>query len=846
MPSRLKVALAVAVAAASATGMTGHASAATPPSCQGHKATIVVTAAHHVVRGTARGDVIVAPGAGDTIYGGAGNDLICAGAAKAVYGGAGNDRILARGGAVVHGGPGNDSIWLGAGNGAAYGDDGDDVLTGGSGQQLLAGGAGADRLTTGAHGRFTVRGGAGADVLRIVGGSGDVADGGAGADRVSVPAALLATTTVVPDPADVLNGAPESSPTSPTTPTTPTTPTSPTTPTTPTIGTGPLVATLTYDGSRGPVFATSDPGFGYQCCTDSIFRTDVTMPAGDRITSWNLAFGDESPDHHGLGGPVAVLSHFYDQQGLHTATLTVHDLRGQSATSSVVVGLDLQPTVTVTTAASDTSGNLTVSTAGTHANGGTTVASFRMAWGDGTFTTGTGAPPSSLHHTYARQGVYGAILMVVDSAGQKASGAASYTYSDGGLHANLLGWESDPLSDNYDQIEVATGRIHAGRSIGFSAATSAYPGSSGFPFPPGGETFTFDYGDGSAAFETQYAGASHTYTTAGKYTASVTVSDGTNQDTATMVVDVVGGAMTFTATPHTARIALGTGYELHTSATAPAGDALVAYSVSWGDDLSQILPPVTAGPVPSVLSHTYAAPGLYYVQLTSRDNHGGVREDSAEVAVFGTAPSFADGERWYGTTAMSGPESATNLGTYVYVDDVLPSLGAQLTTFDVDFGDGSAHAQGTFAGNGPLGTSYLTEEHAYTAAGEYDGTITARDSTGATGVWPFHVSVIATHPVLTLTVSNPSPHEGDLVTVTPTFDAGAGAIADNYQWSANGYDGSTSFPTFADPALGKGPGAPPPFTFRIYKQQGNGSLAVNVSVQTDHGYVSAGTSVQMG
>jgi hypothetical protein len=53
-----------------------------------------------------------------------------------------------------------------------------------------------------------------------------------------------------------------------------------------------------------------------------------------------------------------------------------------------------------------------------------------VIFGDGSRTSGTGAPPASVTHTYARAGTYGAFLVV---AQQQQYGGVQYTYARGGL-----------------------------------------------------------------------------------------------------------------------------------------------------------------------------------------------------------------------------------------------------------------------------------------------------------------------------------------------------------------------------------------------------------------------------
>lgn len=116
-----------------------------------------------------------------TIHGGDGHDTIQATAAADSYIGF-----------ELHGGPGNDTLQLPASlteivgtsvdTNSAYGDDGDDTITGGSVSETLDGGSGNDSIS-GGDGDDSLFGGDGIDYLNG-GGDQDVLDGGAGDDQL--------------------------------------------------------------------------------------------------------------------------------------------------------------------------------------------------------------------------------------------------------------------------------------------------------------------------------------------------------------------------------------------------------------------------------------------------------------------------------------------------------------------------------------------------------------------------------------------------------------------------------------------------------------------------------------
>jgi Ca2+-binding RTX toxin-like protein len=117
---------------------------------------------------------------GITVDGGSGNDVIIGGAGDdKLSGGTGNDVIAGRGGNdIISGGRGNDFLMGGTGN---------DVIDGGSGKDSIRGGAGNDVLR-GGRGDDVIHGEGGNDF--IAGGSGnDVTSGGAGFDII-IPGAV--------------------------------------------------------------------------------------------------------------------------------------------------------------------------------------------------------------------------------------------------------------------------------------------------------------------------------------------------------------------------------------------------------------------------------------------------------------------------------------------------------------------------------------------------------------------------------------------------------------------------------------------------------------------------------
>ena len=117
--------------------------------------------------GAIRGQLVaIADDIDDVETGTTGNDLIAGGNGNdAILGLTGNDTLSGgNGNDVVDGGGGDDELAGGNGNDLLYGSVGADSLVGGNGEDSLDGGAGDDELA-GGNGKDTVNGGTGDDVL---------------------------------------------------------------------------------------------------------------------------------------------------------------------------------------------------------------------------------------------------------------------------------------------------------------------------------------------------------------------------------------------------------------------------------------------------------------------------------------------------------------------------------------------------------------------------------------------------------------------------------------------------------------------------------------------------------
>ena len=130
------------------------------------------------------------------------------------------------------------------------------------------------------------------------------------------------------------------------------------------------------------------------------------------ITTWSVDFGD-GQHTGGAGKPPASVSHTYAKAGTFNANFAVKPgaYAVVAAFAQVVVGGGTPPTLSLT--ASPTSGKhpLAVTfTLGSNIPG--QVVSWQLQFGDGQRAGGSGKPPASVSHTYAKAGNYLAFLVV--------------------------------------------------------------------------------------------------------------------------------------------------------------------------------------------------------------------------------------------------------------------------------------------------------------------------------------------------------------------------------------------------------------------------------------------------
>ncbi len=230
-------------------------------------------------------------------------------------------------------------------------------------------------------------------------------------------------------------------------------------------------------------------------------------------------------------------------------------------------------------------------------------------------------------------------------------------------------------------------------------------------------SYAWDFGDGNTA---NGVAVSHTYTTAGSYTARLTVTDdGGEAGTASIGITVT---MSTGNTPPTARIGASA-----TSGEAPltlnysgrnstdSDGTIVSYAWDFGNGTTAL------GPSGSV---TYSTAGTFTMTLTVTDDGGATDQTSITITVTSSgnvAPTAS-----IGVSATSGDAPLT----IDYSGGNSSDPDGSIVAYAWDFGNGTT-------ANGPSGSV------TYSTAGTYDLSLTVTDDVGLTGSASIQISVTA-------------------------------------------------------------------------------------------------------
>ncbi|WP_374210647.1 beta strand repeat-containing protein [Dermatobacter hominis] len=450
------------------------------------------------------------------------------------------------------------------------------------------------------------------------------------------------------------------------------------------------------------------------------------------ITSYAWTFGDPASGASNTASGVTA-THTFASAGSYTVQLTVTDNGGATSTTSTVILVSVPnaPPVAVATDSAPTSGTAPLqvqfSSNGSNDPDGSIVA-YSWDFGDGLGTSTDDSPT----YLYSTPGDYTATLSVLDDDGAENTTSVAIH-----VDANL----------------APTASATATPQNGTAPLTVAFDGTGSTDPENQALTYAWDFGDPASGTNTATtATASHTYSTTGPFTATLTVTDaGGLTDTTTVPVSVTPAnqppvADASTSSPLTGKAPLAVTFD---SAGSTDDDGIVSYAWNF-DDPSSGSNTATG----QTATHTYATAGTYDATLTVTDGDGAT--DSATVQVVVALNQAPTAIANVSTNTGTAPASIDFTSASTDVDG-----GVTSTTWD--FGDGTPDAT----------TANAT--HVYSLPGTYTATLTVADAEGATDA-----------ATVTITVTGVATARYVATTGTDTGDCGSqGAACATVQYAAD-------------------------------------------------------------
>ncbi|MDE1820810.1 MAG: PKD domain-containing protein [Euryarchaeota archaeon] len=386
--------------------------------------------------------------------------------------------------------------------------------------------------------------------------------------------------------------------------------------------------------------------------------------------SWS--FGD------GSNATGSNLTHIYSQVGVYVATLYVTDSAGGSVQSSTVINVSSNSSALVAYAsASPSSGPapLNVTFYGSTSGG---AGSYQYSWDFGDGSNATGAPN---YHVYTSNGIYHAVLFVLDSLGNSANASVLVA----------VGTNITPLSVQ------ASASPSSGQAPLVVSFTSVVNGGVG-PF-----SYGWSFGDGATSSLTD---PSHTYSSSGVYQATVKVIDAQgNAGSASVWVNVNGttcqGNCSGSLQAFASASATSGASPLTTTFYGGASGGSLPYTYLWqfGDGQGAAVQDPT---------HTYQGAGTFLASVDVSDAAGSLATSFITISVSGGGCSNCTP-----VPALTVPATSV-VGQTVSLSASVSAVG----TFHYawSFGDGTTLAMTVYSSH--FGT-VVQAQHTYLRAGTY-------------------------------------------------------------------------------------------------------------------------------
>ncbi len=392
-----------------------------------------------------------------------------------------------------------------------------------------------------------------------------------------------------------------------------------------------------------------------QCTQGSLFTFNNTSTSGAGVTYlWD--FGDNST--HNIHNPTKI----YSNPGTYTITLTVTTSGGTSTATQTVI-VNPSPSVSFS---SSVAGSVATFTNNTTISSGTVTYSWDFADG---FTSVVPNPIKSF-----ADGSYAVKLIATSNLGCVDS--ATNTVSVGSL----------PMS----AFTVSSATTQCSNSDNFTFLNTSTTGV--------GVTYLWDFGDGTTSI---LPNPTKSYTGAGTFTVSLTVTNAVGSVTSTQSVVVLAGpTVTFATYSNTNS---GGSYTFVSNSSVPAGT--MTYYWDLGDGT---LEDSTVN-----VTHTYAAPGTYTVKLIVIGS-GGCSDSSSTTVTF--CPKVTAG---FNVTSLTSQCVSGNSFTFANTSTNNAGIPASSMVYTWSFGDSTFSSLQT------------PPAHTYAAWGDYDVKLLATLTSGS-------------------------------------------------------------------------------------------------------------------
>jgi len=468
--------------------------------------------------------------------------------------------------------------------------------------------------------------------------------------------------------------------------------------------------------------------------TGVVIRFDASAsydPDGS-IVSFFWTFGD------GTSATGVVVYHAYADNGVYTATLTVTDNDGGTAsTSATKTILNRAPAASFTESATTVlTGEVIYFNASSSYDLDGTIVSYFWTFGDGTNATGV-----TVSHAYADNGVYTVTLRVTDNDSATSSTSATKTVLN-----------RSPAASFTESAEY----VYTGEPITLNASSSH--DQDGFIV-----SYFWTFGDGNTATGIV---VSHAYADNGVYTVTLTITDNDGATATASAVKTVGNRppiATFTESATT--VLTNEIIYLNASGSSDSDGFIVSYFWEFGDG---------ANATGVTTSHAYVENGVYTVKLTVTDNDGAKATTTATKTVLNRAPVAAFTES--ATNVLTGEIIHFNASASYDPD-------GSIVSYFWNFGDGT-NATG------------VTVDHAYSDNGVYTVILTVTDNDGATASVTATKTVSNRPPIASFSESATTVLTGEIIrfNASSSYDVDGSIVS--YFWTFG--DGANGFGVVID------------------------------------------------